>query len=107
MKKLAVLFLVICCALIVSASAKGPAETEVFDTSYLEQWCGQPNGRIRMVGAWFTEDGLIEDETGNLWEEDFETMSSQDSFLLLWIDNNGTPDVVHDDIIVKTWVEIC
>jgi hypothetical protein len=82
------------------------AEAQVYNTTYLEQWCGEATGTIRMVGAWITEDGYVEDETGNVWEVEYESAPSANSFLLLWIDDNSTPNYVQDDVIVKTWVEV-
>lgn len=79
--------------------------TEVFDTSVLESWCGEPNGTIRMVGGWYCSDGYVEDETGNYWYIHQEDRLKEDGFLLLWIADNNTPDDVTDDEIVKVWVE--
>ena len=41
-----------------------------FDTSIIENnWCGGfEEGTIRMVGAWWYADGVVEDEQGQLWE---------------------------------------
>jgi hypothetical protein len=81
-----------------------------FDTTYLEDWCGDNIGTVRMVGAWvdaIDEDSNIItlcDETGNLWEVSDVPITEMD-YLLLWIDDNGTTDNVHDDDIVKLWVE--
>lgn len=109
-----IIMCVLLCAVTVNAMNKQEtevnntvtAETQVYDTTYLEQWCGEPTGRIRMVAAWITEDGYVEDETGNVWEVGYENTPSANSFLLLWIDDNSTPDYVQDDVIVKTWVEV-
>ncbi len=73
-----------------------------FDTSVLDGWCGGPQGKIRMVGAWVYEDGVLEDETGNLWGWDGEL--DENGFYLLWIDDLGD-DVVQNDEIVKLWQE--
>lgn len=63
----------------------------VFDTSVLQNWCrGADHGPIRMVGAWVNEQGLVEDEQGNLWL--FDEQVSADDFLLLWIADNHTPN---------------
>ena len=78
---------------------------ENFDTSIIEaQWCGGfSDGTIRMVGAWWYTDGVVEDEQGQLWavEESIE----QEDFLLLWIADNHTPNNTTDDIIIKVWRE--
>ena len=80
-------------------------EQENFDTSIIEaQWCGGfYDGTIRMVGAWWYTDGVVEDEQGQLWavEQDIE----QEDFLLLWIADNHTPNNTTDDIIIKVWRE--
>lgn len=89
-----------------------PAATEVYDTTYLEQWCGEPSGVIRMVGGWMfnyePSSGIytVEDENGNLWCVTYEENAmNEDDFLLLWIDNNGTPDYLTDDHVIKVWKE--
>lgn len=74
-----------------------------FDTSALEEWCGEPTGTIRMLGAWIDEDGNLEDETGNLWA--WGGTIPNCGFCLVWIDDMNTPDIVQDDEIVKLWVE--
>ena len=79
------------------------------DTSALDNWDGcYSDGAIRMIGAWYystLDDGsmLIEDETGELWN--METTVDEQDFLLLWIADNNTQDNVHDDIVLKVWVE--
>ena len=42
---------------------------QMFDTSIIEaQWCGGfEDGTVRMVGAWWYADGVVEDEQGQLW----------------------------------------
>lgn len=76
-----------------------------FDTSIIEQeWCGGfTDGTIRMVGAWWYADGVVEDEQGQLWGIDVPV--SNEDFLLLWIADNNTPNNTTDDIIIKTWRE--
>ena len=78
---------------------------DVFDTSVIEaQWCGGfSDGVVRMVGAWWYADGVVEDELGQLWavEQSFE----QTDFLLLWIANNNTPNNTTDDVVIKVWRE--
>ena len=41
---------------------------QMFDTSIMKnQWCGGfTDGAIRMVGAWWYADGVVEDEQGEL-----------------------------------------
>lgn len=88
------------------------AGAPLFDTTYLEQWCGEPNGTVRMVGGWLfnyePSSGIytVEDESGNLWCVTYEEGAiHEDDFLLLWIDNNETPDYQTDDTVVKVWRE--
>ena len=79
---------------------------EVFDTSILEtMWCGSgfEEGTIRMVGAWWYTDGVVEDEQGQLWG--IEQSINTDDFLMLWIADNHTPNNTTDDIIIKVWRE--
>ena len=78
---------------------------EVFDTSIIEhEWCGEfSDGTIRMVGAWYYTNGVVEDEQGQLWGIDQEV--STEDFLLLWIADNNTPNKTTDDIIIKVWRE--
>lgn len=112
MKKFCVIVGIICILVLawcfVSADC-GATEPQTapctFDTSVIEQtWChGLDYGTIRMVGAWWYDDHVIEDETGNLWniEQDIE----ENDFLLVWIVDNFTPNNVEDDTIVKVWRE--
>lgn len=78
---------------------------QMFDTSIIEaQWCGGfSDGQVRMVGAWWYADGVVEDEMGQLWGIDVPV--TNEDFLLLWIADNNTPDNTTDDIIIKTWRE--
>ena len=78
---------------------------DAFDTSVIEQeWCGGfTDGTIRMVGAWWYADGVVEDEQGQLWG--IEQSIEQTDFLLLWIADNNTPDNTTDDLIIKVWRE--
>ena len=80
-------------------------EQKNFDTSIIEsQWCGGfTEGTVRMVGAWWYTDGVVEDEQGQLWA--VEQSVEQEDFLLLWIADNNTPDKTTDDIIIKVWRE--
>lgn len=79
-----------------------PTATE-FDTAVVEKWCSKSNGTIRLVGGWYYEPGTLEDEQGNLWGWSGEV--EENAFLLLWIDDNGTPEV-EDDEVLKVWQEI-
>ena len=76
-----------------------------FDTSIIEsQWCGGfEDGTIRMVGAWWYADGVVEDEQGQLWG--IEQSINTDDFLMLWIADNHTPNNTTDDIVIKVWRE--
>ena len=78
---------------------------QAFDTSIIEQeWCGGfTDGTVRMVGAWWYADGVVEDEHGQLWG--IEQSIDKEDFLLLWIADNNTPDKTTDDIIIKVWRE--
>lgn len=79
--------------------------TKLFDTSIIEtQWGGDfENGTVRMVGAWWYADGMVEDEMGQLWG--IEQNINTDDFLLLWITDNHTPNDMTDDIVIKVWRE--
>ena len=78
---------------------------QMFDTTPIEQaWCGNfEDGTVRMVGAWWYADGVVEDEQGQLWG--IEQNIDKEDFLLLWIADNNTPDKTTDDIIIKVWRE--
>ena len=78
---------------------------QMFDTSIIEaQWCGGfEDGTVRMVGAWWYADGVVEDEQGQLWG--IEQSIEQTDFLLLWIADNNTPNNTTDDLIIKVWRE--
>lgn len=78
---------------------------QMFDVSAFDSWCGNgyEDGIIRMVGGWYHAEGMVEDETGNLWAVDVPV--AEDDFLLLWIADNNTQDVT-DDIIIKVWAEV-
>lgn len=80
-------------------------EQKPFDTSVIEaQWCGGfCDGTVRMVGAWWYADGVVEDEQGQLWG--IEQSINTDDFLLLWIADNNTPNNTTDDLIIKVWRE--
>lgn len=76
-----------------------------FDTTIIESnWCGNfEDGTVRMVGAWWYADGVVEDEQGQLWA--IEQSINADDFLMLWIADNNTPNNSIDDLIVKVWRE--
>jgi hypothetical protein len=76
-----------------------------FDTSIIESnWCGGfEDGTVRMVGAWWYADGVVEDEQGQLWG--IEQSINADDFLMLWIADNHTPNNTTDDIVIKVWRE--
>ena len=80
-------------------------QEQKFDTSIIESnWCGGADeGTIRMLGAWWYADGVVEDEQGQLWgvEQDI----TENDWLMLWIADNHTPNDTRDDIIVKVWRE--
>lgn len=78
---------------------------QMFDTSIIEQeWCsGFIDGTVRMVGARWYANGVVEDEQGQLWG--IEQSIDKEDFLLLWIADNNTPDKTTDDIIIKVWRE--
>ena len=78
---------------------------EVFDTSIIEaQWCGGfEDGTVRMVGAWWYADGVVEDEQGQLWA--VEQSINHDDWLMLWIADNNTPNNTVDDVVIKVWRE--
>ena len=76
-----------------------------FDTSIIErEWCGDfEDGTIRMVGAWWYADGVVEDEQGQLWG--IEQNINHDDWLMLWRADNNTPDNTTDDVVIKVWRE--
>ena len=80
-------------------------QEQKFDTSIIESnWCGGADeGTIRMVGAWWFAEGVVEDEQGQLWA--VEQAVDVNDWLMLWIADNHTPNDTRDDIIVKVWRE--
>ena len=78
---------------------------QAFDTTPIEQaWCGGfTDGTVRMVGAWWYADGVVEAEQGQRWG--IEQTIDKEDFLLLWIAADTTPDKTTDDIIIKGWRE--
>lgn len=112
---LLIIFAIIC-GYVIGARSVEPETVEVvkyvevqkeqaFDTTPIEQaWCGGfEDGTVRMVGAWWYADGVVEDEQGQLWG--IEQSIDKEDFLLLWIADNNTPDKTTDDIIIKVWRE--
>lgn len=91
-------------------AANEAAKPSGFDTSVLENWCGDfSNGSIRMISSYkygTSENGgiILCDEFGNLWDVG-ECDIATDDFVLLWIADNHTPGVLQDDIVLKIWIE--
>lgn len=107
MKKFCIVVAIICVITLTwcFASAAEPQPASTFDTTIIEQtWCsGLDYGTVRMVGGWWYDDHMIEDEQGHVWviEQDVEP----NDFLLVWIVDNHTPEDYTDDAIVKVWRE--
>ena len=110
------IILALICGYVIGARSVEPEPVEIvkyvevqkeqaFDTTLIEQaWCGGfTDGTVRMVGAWWYADGVVEDEQGQLWG--IEQSIDKEDFLLLWIADNNTPDKTTDDIIIKVWRE--
>ncbi len=53
---------------------------------------------IREVLAWYYEDGCVEDEQGQLWW--FDAAEEEGQMWRLWINDNGTPRDVTDDMVI-------
>lgn len=93
----------------VETSSPEEVEEQVFDTSPLLLWGGDPQqGVLRMIGGMYygvDDEGytLVVDEAGHVWSiyQDIDT----EDFLLLWIADNNTPNYVEDDEVVKVWRE--
>ena len=81
-----------------------------FDTSVLERWDGDfSSGKIRMIGAWYygtdrSGNPIVIDELNELWTLTGYEINDGD-FLLLWVADSNTENYVHDDIVIKIWVE--
>ena len=75
-----------------------------YDTSYLEAWCGEPKGTVRMLAGWYTDKTHIYTEDGEIWEMNTEGINEYE-LLLIWFDDMGTPEI-EDDQIIKVWQEI-
>lgn len=75
-----------------------------YDVSYLEAWCGEPVGTVRMIAGWYADKDTIETEDGNLWALNTESINEWE-LLLIWFDDMGTPQV-EDDQIIKVWSEV-
>ena len=93
----------------VAAHYQQMEEARVFDTSFVDTWCGGDDGKLRMMGASVVsvEGSLItvEDEQGEQWLVDSVRLTEADN-IMLWIADNNTPLDVTDDIIVKVWIEV-
>lgn len=81
-----------------------PQTSYPYDLSAIDEWCGEPIGKIRMIAGWLSNPGEIETEDGNLWGISTPGIEEND-LLLIWFDDMGTPDV-SDDIIMKIWKEV-
>lgn len=81
---------------------------EVFDVSDLSGWCGAGEyGTVRMVGAVIVGESAgcweLIDDHGEIWYiEKLDLLP--DDFLLIWIDDMNTDDIMDDEII-KVWKE--
>lgn len=81
---------------------------EVFDVSDLSGWCGAGEyGTVRMVGAVIVGESAgcweLMDDHGEIWYiEKLDLLP--DDFLLIWIDDMNTDDIMDDEII-KVWKE--
>lgn len=79
---------------------------KAWDLTALDNWCGAPNGKLRVIGAFKVEDGVLETEDGHQWE--FDPVSNPFEFealYLMWIDDMGTEDIA-DDQPIKIWKEV-
>lgn len=47
----------------------------------------------------------VADESGRHWEVEMKALGPFD-YLLLWIDDAGTPEDDSDDVVVKVWKDI-
>lgn len=103
MKKLAIILVSL--ALALSVITVHACNLVNFDTSALVGWCSDDtNSTIRMMGGEKYDDKGIVTEDGNIW--DWDGKVEDGDFLLVWIDDNGTPNNVKDDIVVKVWREV-
>lgn len=75
-----------------------------WDMTALDNWCGQPEGAIRVIGAFKVDANTLETEDGHQW--DFENVIFEDGLYIMWIDNNNTPDDVTDDLPIHIWKEV-
>lgn len=81
---------------------------EVFDVSALSGWCGAGEcGTVRMVGAVIIGEAAgcweLMDDYGERWYIEKLDLNLDD-FLLIWIDDMNTDDIMDDEII-KVWKE--
>lgn len=82
---------------------------EVFDVSDLSGWCGAGEyGTVRMVGAVIVGESAgcwkLMDDYGEIWYIEKLDLFPDD-FLLIWIDDMNTDDIMDDEII-KVWREV-
>lgn len=75
-----------------------------WDMTALDDWCGQPEGAVRVIGAFKVDDNTLETEDGHQWN--FENVTFDDGLYIMWIDNNNTPDDVTDDLPIHIWKEV-
>ena len=127
MKKTIIILALVLSAILCACSAPTNAYTETavntisadtipaparstYDTSALLDWCGASEvNTVRMVGAVVGKSAdnyyILEDEHGELWCVEDVDIDDND-FLLLWIDDAGTPDDTNDDVVIKVWREV-
>lgn len=75
-----------------------------WDMTALDDWCGQPEGAIRVIGAFRVDDNTLETEDGHQWN--FEDVTFEDGLYIMWIDNNNTFNDVTDDLPIHIWKEV-
>lgn len=94
----------------VLCSTLDTAEAAKFDTSYIETRFGECySGKVRPMIArrhGTNELGgvILADESGNLWDVGLSNVNYGD-YVLIWISDNGTPDLIVDDEVVQIWIE--
>lgn len=83
-----------------------PLSETIWDLTALDNWCGGPNGKLRVIGAFKVEDGVLETEDGHQWKFDLVSNPFEfEALYLMWIDDMGTEDMA-DDQPIKIWKEI-
>lgn len=91
-------------------AAVDTVEAAKFDTSYIETRFGECySGKVRPMIArrhGTNELGgvILADESGNLWDVGLSNVDYGD-YVLIWISDNGTPDLIVDDEVVQIWIE--